>query len=134
MGQFEMQDKSLEQTKALPASAGSVYTTAFDLGAGTQDFLADCEVQIVAPALGATPLPNSETMKYTVQHSSDNSSFTDLLPDVLTQTGAAGAGAATATQHVRLPVDVSRYVRIKATGSSSIGDCSGSSVTARIVT
>jgi len=128
------EDAALEQDKALPVAAGSVYTTAFDLGTGTQDFVAGAEFRIEAPALAVTPLPNGETMKYSVEHSADNSSFADLLPDVLTQTGAAGAGAAAANMNVALPVDVYRYVRVKATGSTSIGNCSASEVTAKLVT
>jgi hypothetical protein len=134
MAEHAIKDALLVQTVALPAADGAVYTTAFDLGAGTQDFVADCSVQIVAPALATTPLPDADTMIYAVQDSADNSTFTNLVNAVITQTGAGAAGAATATQLVRLPLDVLRYVRVSATGAGTIGDCSGSSLTARILT
>lgn len=131
---FRMEDAALEQAIALASSAGSVYTTAFDLGAGTQDFVADAELRIEAPVLTTTELPNGETVKYDVQHSTDNSSFTDIAKEVVVQTGAGAAGAAAQNVNFRLPVDVNRYVRVKATTSTSAGDCSGKSVTSKIVT
>lgn len=117
--------------KALPASVGTVNQGSIDLNAVTP-FLAPHELIITAPALGATPLPNGETMIYDVADSADNSSFTVILDNVITQTGAGGAGAAAQTERVKLPSDVRRYVRVQVTGSSSIGDASGSNVVTRL--
>ena len=132
---LNVRDASHIQTKALPASAGSVYTSCVvDLGAkGARDVLkAQLELLISAPALGTTPLPDTETMIYFVQMDSDVAfgSPTSVYGTVLTQTGAGSAGAAAATKRVWLPSDCERYVRVGATGSTTIGDCSGSSVTA----
>ena len=126
---YKVEDASLSKTIALPAAAGSVQTVALDLkNSAKGDFLADMEVCVVAPALGTTPLPNGETMKYNIQHSLDNSSFVTIAETILTQTGAAGAGAAAATKNFRLPVDVYRYVRAQATLSAGGADASASSV------
>ena len=65
-------------------------------------------------------------MKYTVQMD-DNANFnspTDLYPDVLTQTGAGGAGAAAATKRLALPSNVETFIRLKIVKSSA-GDASG---------
>jgi len=132
-----IKDASFEVSKALPASAGTVYTDGIDLAHANalDDFGARCELLISAPALGATPLPDDETMIYVVQHddAADFSGAVNLYGTVLTQTGAGGAGAAAATKRVALPGDVKRYVRVAATGSTSIGDCSGSSVTVNLL-
>jgi len=130
-----IRDATLVETKALPAADGSVYTTAFDLGAAPadRDFEAEHELLITAPALGTTPLPDADTMTYAVQDSADNSTFTTLYDAVLVQTGAGGAGAAAATARAKLPSDVKRYVRAAATGAGTIGDCSGSSMTAELL-
>lgn len=137
---FLARDALLIQTKTLPASAGDANTAAIDTGTGGARsakgaLLAGVELRITAPALDATELPNSETMKYAVQ-CDDNSSFTspkNLGKEVLVQTGAGTAGAASATARFRLPTDCERYVRVVATGSTSIGDCSGSSMTAELL-
>lgn len=134
LGTFLMNDAALKVTKALPNGAATIYTDGIDLGLGSLgDHLADCELLISAPALATGVMGDGKTMKYSVQHDTDAAFGTAavLLVDVLTQTGAAGAGAAAATVSVRLPVDVNRYIRVRAIGSAT-GDCSGSSVTAQL--
>lgn len=132
---LNMKDASLKVTKALPNGAATIYSDGIDLGHNTTgDHLAKCELLISAPALGATPLPDAKTMKYSVQMD-DNSSFssaTVLFADVITQTGAGGAGAAAATFRLSLPANVERYIRVRAIGSAA-GDASGSSLTAELV-
>jgi hypothetical protein len=128
-------DAQLKVTKALPNGAASTTTDAINLVTSTNgDFIANAELLISAPALGATPLPDAKTMKYSVVHSvnSDLSSPATLAADVLIQTGAGGVGAAAATARFRLPSDVRQYVGVKATGSAS-GDASGSSMTVQLL-
>lgn len=128
---FSLKDTLVKVTKALPNGAASTTSDAIDLGHGDKgDFLAPVEFKISAPALGATPLPDAKTMKYSIVHSdnSDLSSPSTLMPDVITQTGAGGAGDTAETLVVRLPVDVKRYIGLKATGSAS-GDASGATMT-----
>lgn len=126
----EVKDAALRQTKALSNGAGTVYSTAIDLGAlsylGSR--LAPMTAKVTAPALTTTQLPNAETVKYTVEHSDDNSSFVTLYADVITQTGAGGAGAATASAKQVIPPDAKRYLRIKAVKTGT-GDCTGVSLT-----
>jgi hypothetical protein len=133
---FKVKDASLAGTKALPASAGAVYTPTLDLGLGSHgDMLAECELHVNAPALSTTQLPDTKTMTYSVEHDTDPNFGTvaTLFPTVIVQTGAGGAGALTADFNVRLPVDVNRYVRVKALGGAAIGDCSGASVLAELL-
>ena len=132
-----LKDAELIKAIALPATAGSVVTEAIDLGeAGAKDqFRADAEFEIVLPALGATPLPNGETMIAKVQ-TDDDSAFgspTDIIPAALTLTGAGGVGDAEDTYRFRVPAGVERYIRIHVTGSTTIGDCSGSDATLQMV-
>src|SRR6185312_3015431 len=106
-----------------------------DLGLGTyDDFVAEAEFLLTVPALTTTQQPDAKTLTYDVRMSdnADLSSPTTLYPGVLVQTGAGGAGAATATFTFRVPVDVKRYVFIKATGSAS-GDSSGANATLEVV-
>lgn len=128
---FNLKDAAVKQTKALPNGAASTTSDAIDLGHSTAgDFVADVEFKVSAPALGATPMPDAKTMKYSIVHShnSDLSSPATLMTDIIVQTGAGGVGCAAADVTVRLPVDVRRYIGVKATGSGS-GDASASSVT-----
>lgn len=131
---FRRRDVLTKQTKALPSGAGSIYTTAHDLrrqsSGGHGDHMADVELLVSAPALTNAQLGSGHTMKYTVQHSHDNSTFADLYTDEIIQTGA-GAGAVAATKRFRLPTDVYRYVRVKVTASNA-NDASDASVTAEL--
>ena len=126
---YAVKDALLKVTKALPAAAGSVYTSGIALGGG--DFLADAEFKVSAPALTTTQLPDTKTMTYTVQHDDDPAfgSPTTLLGTVIVQTGSGGAGAAVATFTFRAPVDVKKNIRLQTTGGAAIGDCSGASAT-----
>ena len=131
-------DSSVKKTKALPdAGGGSVTSDLIDLGLGAfGDHLGDCELLITAPALDATQLPDSETMTFDVVHgaSSVPGSASTLYGSVLTQTGDDSLpGSAADTVRVRLPVDVARYVGVKATSSSGGGDASGDDLTSQLV-
>ena len=130
-----VKDALLKVTIALPNGAATVYSAGIDLGHGSRgDFLANAEVKISAPALTTTQQPNAKTLTYTIQHDDDAAFGTvaDLYPGVLVQTGAGGAGAAAATFTARLPVDVKRYVRVKAVGSAT-GDASAASLTFEVL-
>ena len=121
-------------TKALPATGGGTSNSdALDLGEGAG--VSQVELEIVAPALTTTELPDDETVTYVVQTDTASafSSPTDMYDQVVVQTGSGGAGAVTQTVKVGLPSDCERYVRVSATTSSGAGDCSGSSVTLRAV-
>jgi len=126
-----VKDTLLKVTKALPNGAATVYSDGIDLGHGSKgDFLANAEFKISAPALTTTQQPNAKTLTYSIQHDDDPAFGTvaDLYPSVLVQTGAGGVGCAAAEFAARLPVDVKRYVRVKAVGSAT-GDSSAASLT-----
>jgi len=128
---YQVKDALLKATKALPNGAATVYSSGLDLGHGSRgDFLAAAEFKVSAPALTTGQLPDTKTMTYSVQHDDDPAFGTaaDLYPGVIVQTGAGGAGAAAATFTARLPLDVKRYVRVKAVNSGA-GDASGASLT-----
>lgn len=128
---FQNKDAQLKGTLALPSSNNSVYGAAIKLDASSRDqFVADHELLITAPALTVGRLANGSTMTYdvTVSENSDGSSPTVIYPGVIVQTGAGGAGAAGATKKVRLPVDVSGYVCLKITNSAA-ADASAVSAT-----
>ena len=128
---FAVKDEALKVTKALPNGAATVYSDGLDLGHGSRgDFLAAADFKVSAPALTTAQLPDTKTIVYSIQHDDDAAFGTaaDLYPGVIVQTGADGAGAAAATFTARLPVDVKRYVRVKAVNSGA-GDASGASLT-----
>lgn len=132
---FQVRDSLLTVTRALPNGAAAVTSTALDtetVSPGRQ--LADFELLIEAPAMGATPMPNAKTMTYAVVTSanSDLSSPTVIADAVLVQTGAGGVGCAAATARFRLPTNAARYIGVRATGSAA-GDATGSSVVASFV-
>lgn len=135
MAGYSVRDASLKKTKALPNGAASTTSDGIDLELTSRsDMVAQCELLISAPALGATPLPDTKTMKFDLLHSdnSDMSSPVTLAKEVIVQTGASSAGAVAATARYRLPTNVKRYVAAKATGSAS-GDASGSSFTVELL-
>ncbi len=128
---FKLKDANLKGTQALPNGAANVSGAALDLGlTAFGDLLANVEFLLTAPALTTTEQPDAKTMTYDVIHSdnADLSSSVTMYPGVLVQTGAGGAGAAGATFTFRVPVDVKRYVGIKATGSAA-GNSSTKSLT-----
>jgi len=117
---------------ALPAgSATTVNSASIDL-AGVTPLTAQFELELVTASatLSTTALPNSETITFTIQESTDGSSFTPLhVLSEATMTGAGGAGDTPNTVYTRLPSDVSRYVRVSAVTSGSTGDCSAATMT-----
>lgn len=129
---FGIEDAKLKVTRLLPAGAETVYSDGIDLGGG--DIVAPCEVKISAPAVTTGELDDDHTMSYTLQMDNDSAfgSPTTLLADLITQTGAAGAGAAAATKTVRLPVACERYIRLAATASHA-DDASAKTATLQLL-
>lgn len=127
-----LKDALLKVTKTLPASATTATSSAIDLGHGSRgDWLATIEFKLSAPAVLTTELDDDDTLTYDIIQgdSSDlTSSPTTVYPGVIVQTGAGAAGAIAATKTVRLPIDVKRYVGVKATKTGS-DDASAKSMT-----
>ena len=91
-------DANYIKTVSLPASAGSVNSSSLDLGDVVSGIpyatTETVNLQVVAPALNVTQLPNSATATYVIQDSADNSTFANIsLLGSQVQTGAGGAGA-----------------------------------------
>ncbi len=138
---FSVQDASLKQTQALPAAAStSTACTGFDLMnnavvAGQAAIVGRFELQITAPALSTTELPDTKTCTYSIEHA-DTSNFASpvvLADKVILQTGAGGVGAAAVTAQFRLPTTVKRYVRVKASLGANTTDSSSASFIAQLV-
>lgn len=130
-----IKDSQLVNTRALPNGAATVNSAGIDLGLTPRsDFVAGAEFLIEAPALGATPLPDAKTMKYSLYHdtAADFGTETPLYLDEITQTGAGGVGAVAASKRLGIPSDVKRYVRMKIVGSAS-GDATAASATLSLV-
>lgn len=128
---FLMKDANLKQTKALPTGASSVTSSPIDLETSTRgDFLANVEFLLSAPALAVGQLANASTMTYIIEHDTDSAFGTaaTLIDKAIVQTGAGGVGAAAATYRFRVPTNVKRYIRAKATNSAA-ADASASSLT-----
>lgn len=130
---FKLRHADLTKTKALPDGAATVTSNSIQLHSGG-DFLIDAEIEIESPALTTAELPDTETMIYDLYHDDDSAFGSEALlaDNVLTQTGAGGAGAATQTVAYRPPTNVKKHVRFKATNSGA-GDASGKSGIMRVV-
>lgn len=130
---FAMKDASLKVTKALPtAASGSVTSSGIDTGKGSYgDQVADVEFLLTAPALNTTMLPDTRTATYIIEHDTDSAFGTVATLNVgsITQTGAAGAGAASTTLRFKLPTNANRYIRAKCTLGASTTDSSAVSLT-----
>lgn len=131
---FALRDSALKVTRALPNGAATVNSSAgIDLGhVNTKGgrLAADFEFLLTYPTLGATPLPDTQTITYSIITSanSDMSSPTVALASVAVQTGASSAGDAGGTYRFRLPTDCQRYVGIRAVKTGA-ADASASSAT-----
>ena len=132
-------DGQLTRTIAMPTGASAVTTAGIDLEQNvTGDFAANAELLFTAPALTTAMLADAATVIYaivtgaTVDGSGVIQSPTVVANAVLTQTGAGGAGAATASRRFKFPTDVQRYVGVRATKSAS-GDASSVSLRAQLV-
>ncbi len=133
----QLADAQLSKSIALPNGAASVVTAAIDLEAqvgSNTAFLAACELKLTAPVLTTAELPDTKTMTYIVETDNDVAfgSLKTLHPSLLVQTGAGAAGDAAATARMRLPSDVERYVRIKAT-NSGLGDATGKTASLQLL-
>lgn len=129
-------DAKLENTRALPSGAATVYSDGIEIGNSSRgDFVAGCELLLTVPTLATGVLGDAATVKYSLQHDDDSAFGTvaTLEDDVITSTGAGGAGATGTSKRIKLPTNVKKYVRLKVVKSAS-GDASGSSATLKLLT
>ena len=135
---FKLRDALLKLTRPLPAAASSSVTTAssIDLGHGSKgSYLADAELLVTAPAVTTTMVPDTRTMTYDLiaSDNADLSSPTTVVAGIIVQTGAGGAGAASATARYRPPTTSKRYYGLKVTSGASTTDSSAVSATLELV-
>jgi hypothetical protein len=130
---FLVGDAKMKASLGLPDGAATTVADGFDTqNSARGSFQADTELVIAAPALGATPLPDGQTITYQVFHDTAVGFGTEtLLATLGVQTGAGGAGAAAAELRIRLPTTVKRYVRAKAVKTGA-ADASGSAAEVRL--
>ncbi len=124
-------DASLKDSFALPNGAAATQSDGIELPQGANGhFVAGHECLIEAPAMATGVMGDGKTMIYSVETDSDPEfgSPTVIIPEIMRQTGAGGAGCAAKSQRFRLPANVERYVRVKATGSTT-GNASSASAT-----
>lgn len=132
---FNMRDANLKNTRALPGSATTVYSSGIQIdNSANGTFVAPCELLISAPACTTGQLGDTQTLVYFVQ-TDDNSSFssaTNFSGTLITQTGASGAGAAAATARIKLPSTVEKYIRLGVTKTGA-SDASAVSATLEVL-
>lgn len=132
MSRPSLGDAALKVTKALPSGASSVTTATFIPldNSANGDFVALAELLIELPAQATGVLGDATTIIVDVLQSAsaDGSNPVTIAKQVLTQTGAGGAGSAAVSTRFRLPTNITGYVGAKATKSAS-GDASGSNMT-----
>lgn len=123
-----LKDAAMRGERALPSAASTtVDGAALDLRVSAKgDFLAQVEFQLSAPAVTATMVPDTRTQTYSIIHSdnADLSAPVVLMPSVIVQTGAGGAGAAAASYAFKVPTDVKRYLGVRIVSGVSTTDAS----------
>lgn len=123
-----LRDKSLTITAALPNGAASTTTAAIDLESGTSgDFVANVELELSVPALTSTEVADTQTITYIVETSA-TSGFGSTTTLMTLQTVTGSSGVAALTRRFKLPTNVQRYVRVKATKTGA-SNASTSSMT-----
>jgi len=134
LGDYAVLDASTDvydSSTALPNGALSTNSAIFDLGAGANVCRPpNMEMVVTAPLLATGVMGDGKYMYYDIYHDTAAAMGTEaLLLRMGFQLGAASAGCAAKTIRARLPATCNRYVRVKATGSTT-GDCSPSVFTA----
>lgn len=136
-GGFGVGDANLKLTLALPNAASTTVNTTSSLdteATSFADFLARVAVVITAPALNTTVLPDTKTMTYNlIASNNSNLAGAVVVQQAVLQTGAGGAGAALATNRIRLPENISsgygRYLGLQAVSGANTTNAAGSSAT-----
>jgi hypothetical protein len=129
----QQKDAALQATKYLPAAAATNYSDSFDLVA-TGYAPENVGIIIDFPA-SANHVDSTKSVTITLQHSSDNSSFSNFtLPTVqLSVAGVVSTGSTAKQCLVRLPGGLSRYIRFAQVVPSGDGDLTGDQVTYSVV-
>lgn len=133
----QVKDATYVKTKALPAAGATNNTATFDLQAHAGFLPESVAVEISVPAM-ASHSDTTKDVTVKVQHSTDDSSYTDLddgttglLPDItFTIPGVASTGTAARIVRFRLPcAGLNRYVQFNQAVTSGGPTLTGSSLT-----
>jgi len=128
---LNVQDASLNRSKALPAAGASASTDGIDLGVqADEDRVALVEFLVDLPATPA--LVEAKTIIIDIQTDNDAAfgSPKTIIDNLITVTGAAlAAGGAAASERFRVPTTVERYLRATATVLADGGNNTGVSFT-----
>jgi hypothetical protein len=131
-----LRDALLKQTAALPNGAATTQTTAIQITTNpvNSEFLAkNTELLLEAPAVSTTELADTQTITYTIEGSTDNSTFVAVTGAAqLVQTGAGGVGAVAGSLRFRPPTNAYKYYRGKAVKAGA-SNASTSSMTFSVV-
>jgi microcystin-dependent protein len=131
---YNLPDANMQLTLAGPAAASSTVVSSAGFDTGETTALAfqsgDFEWQLTAPALSATILPNGDTMTTNIV-AADNAAMSTNLTVLasIVQTGAGGAGAASASIRYRLPSVCQRFIGIQTVSGSGTTTAAGVSAT-----
>lgn len=114
------------KTTGPDGSAETEYSTALDFGgasAGLGKGPLTGKLRLLLRLSANANLSDTKTITFTLQHSADNSSFTDIANPTLSvvQTGAGGVGVAASDNYFDPPPNLKRYVRVKAVTAASPG-------------
>jgi hypothetical protein len=129
----QQKDAALQVTKFLPAAAATNYSDSFDLVA-TGYASSSAGIIIDFPA-SANHTDSTKSVTITLQHSSDNSSFSDFaLPTIqLSVAGVVSTGSTAKQCLIMLPGGLDRYIRFEQVVPSGDGDLTGDEVTYSVV-
>lgn len=134
---FSRKDALLSATRALPAAASTTVDGAIiDLGHSARgELLAPRDFLLTAPAVTTTMAPDTRTLTYSILESdnADLSGPTVAIANAIVQTGAGGAGAASATKRFALPSTTKRYIGVRIVSGASITDSSAVAATLEVL-
>lgn len=129
---FNVRDANFIKSDVMPAAASTTKAgTALDLGAaltGRGAHLEKCELLLTMPALTTTMVPDTKTMTYSIEMSTDLAFTSPVTLFTVTKTGATSAGVAADTFRQKLPGNCYRYVRAKAVSGANVTDSSAVSM------
>jgi len=130
---YKLADALLTVTHALPDGAAATTSAAgIDLGLRADaQMLADFQINIVAPDLNVTELPNAKTLVYALMGSASSNMGTPTLiaDNLIVQTGAGGIGDLGSEIDYKLPDDFAfQYIGLRTTGDAA-GDATTADAT-----
>jgi len=134
-----LRDALLSSTVALPAAAATANHSSFDIGDGPHRE----RMSVIVECPATASLVDAKDIYFELEHSTDDSTFTDV-GDVLetsgsaatvegsiiaTVTGDGGDGAPAVVFELPIPQNANRYIRVSQSVEAAGGDNTGVSAT-----